>query len=239
MRWIFSSLILFCIFSAAAQDKEAIVNVNLPAISPKADSLIKDTLIKMAMAYPAIAQGQELVNLEKYSLKRAKSAWLDMVSIQGNINEFVINKSDNANFFPKYNLGLNMPLGIFGRTSAEVNMAKSRIGVANARKDMEVRALKKDVLSRYETYKEKRQLLELQQSIAIDQSDKYKIIQRQYSNDKVELAKVNEGYQDYLRELSKMHTLEKDLNIAELELEELIGADLPAVIQAVLNKAGR
>ncbi len=79
-------------------------------------------------------------------------------------------KKDNngvkiPNYYPIYNLGVNIPFDIFTRTTNNVKIARENYYMTTAAKNQKFREIKADVLTKYENYLLARQLVELQSRI--------------------------------------------------------------------------
>jgi outer membrane protein TolC len=205
------------------------------------DSVVQNRLVALAMQNPVFAEADALINSAQFELKRAKSAWMNTVVVSGNINEFVINNTTinglpASTLYPKYNFGINVPLGLFSRQ--EKNISREKVKQYEAQKDSRVRAIRKEVLIRYENYKEKKMLFELQKQLTEGQYSTYQQRQKDYANRELnDLKEVNKEYILWVEQRSQQRTREKDLLVAELELEEIIGMKLSdALNSASLNK---
>jgi outer membrane protein TolC len=182
-----------------------------------------------------------MISAAQYELKGTNTAWLNSIVLSGNINEFVINNTNingipASTLYPKYNIGVNIPLGIF--TRQEKNIAKEKVKIYDSQKDQKKRALIKEVLQRYENFKEKKELLDLQKLITDEQYSNYQQYQRDFASGEVkDIKDVNKEYQLWLQERTKLRTSEKDLKIAQLEIEEIIGTNFLDVLKTItINK---
>lgn len=171
------------------------------------------------------------VRIAEIARRKANSSFLGSVSLGGNVNEFVINNSPAANFFPKYNFGLTIPLDMFAKNRAEKRTANEMIIINTAQKELIGEAVKAKILIRYENYKEKKELLELQRIVTDNDIAAYDKAQRDYKGDIITINDVNNIYKDLIISKSYLATREKDLNIAIIEIEEMIGVPLKTVLE--------
>ena len=195
------------------------------------DSLIKIKLVNLAMNNPNIRIADANIRIAEADLNRAKLAWLNSVVVGANINEFVVQNSAAASFFPKYNVGASVPLDIFSRTKREKKVARENILINNELKKDKQTFLKSEVLMRYENYKEKREVVILQKSYMEYDFSAYEAAQKAYSEGDMTIDDMNKTHQIYLTEKSKLVTRERDLNIAIIQLEELIGVPVSQALQ--------
>ena len=87
---------------------------------PLIDSLVKQKLIELALKNPVMNQSDAMLGGARYELKGEKTEWLNTLVVSGNINEFVINNTtinglQASNLYPKYNVGVNIPIGFRAR----------------------------------------------------------------------------------------------------------------------------
>ncbi|HEX8333482.1 MAG TPA: TolC family protein [Segetibacter sp.] len=204
------------------------------------DSLIKDRLVSLALQNPAFAESDADINGAKFEAKQAKSFWLNSITLSGNLNEFVVNNATingvpASTLFPKYNLGVSIPLGLLG--SQEKNIAKEKIKLYTAQKESKTREIKKDVLILYENYKERKDLFDLQKQITDGVYSTYQQLQKDYASGEIkDIKDVNKQYQTWILERSNQRSKEKDLKIAELEIEGLIGMKMSDAINTITVK---
>jgi outer membrane protein TolC len=197
----------------------------------KSDADIKAQLIALALKNPQAIAAEANVQVAKIARRKAGSAALSSLSVSGNVNEFVINESPAANFFPKYNFGLAIPLDLFSRTRAEKRTAGEQIKINSSEKQLVEDALKARVLVQYEIYKEKKQLLELQRIVTNDDNAAYEKAQNDYKADRISIEDVNKIYRELITSKGFLATTEKDLNIAIVEIEQIIRVPLQSVLE--------
>ncbi len=210
-----------------------------PAINDRpvtADDEIKARLIKLALNNPQVAIDDANVEIALLNRKKASTSWLSSLSVTGNVNEFVINNSPAANFFPKYNLGVAIPFDIFSKSSNEKRVADENIKIANALKIQNENLLKGEVLSRYETFKEQKDLLALQNITAENNFSDYQAAQKNFSDGLITIDELNKFYQAYIAQKIKIISITKDFNIAKILLEQLIGLPIENALQGLYTE---
>jgi outer membrane protein TolC len=174
------------------------------------------------------------VNIAKYNLKKAKASWFDQINLSGNVNEFVIKGSDAANYFPKYNLGVSIPLGLFQKHSNDVKIAQEIITINELTRNEKIKQIRTTVLTKYENYLEKKQILELQMEITEEEYTQWLKAQKDYSVSG-KMDDLNKAYKNYNAELSKQRSAERDLRVAYIELEEVVGFRLDEILSTDIN----
>lgn len=194
-----------------------------------AEDDIKAQLILLALNNAQAVAADATVRIAEIAAQKAKSSFLSSVNVGGNVNEFVVNNSPAASFFPKYNFGLTIPLDMFAKNKAEKRTAGQVIIASRAQKTLIGEALKAKVLIQYEIYKEKKKLLELQQIAVSDDIASYEKAQKDYKDDVITLEEVNKVYREMITSKGTLVSKEKELNIAIIEIEEIIGVPLQSV----------
>lgn len=190
------------------------------------DSLIRIKLVKLALDNPLLEIADANTRIAEEQLKKARSSWLSSVSVGANINEFVIQNSAAASFFPKYNIGAAVPLDIFSRSKREKAIGKENIKISHELKKDKERSIKAETLIRYEDYLEAQEKVFLQRTYLEYNFSAYEGAQHAFSNGEITLEEMNKVYQTYLLEKSNMTSRERDLKVTVIRLEEMIGQPL-------------
>jgi outer membrane protein TolC len=200
---------------------------------------IRERLVQLAMQNPAYEMADHASMAASYQIKIAKSAYLGLLSAQGNINEFTISKPTTTNgtqipyYYPRYNLSLNIPFDIFARTNNTVKIAEENYYLTAAAKNEKFRQIKADVLSKYENYLLARQLVELQGKITQSEYATLKRTESDFAENLVKLETVELVQKEYINEQVKSLTLQRDLNLAKIEIEKVIGVKIEEVESGV------
>jgi outer membrane protein TolC len=195
---------------------------------------IREKLVQLAMQNPVYEMADHAALAATYQIKIAKSAYLGLLSAQGNINEFTISKptyngTQIPYYYPKYNFALNIPFDIFTRTTNNVKIAQENYYMAAAAKNQKFREIKADVLTKYENYLLARQLVELQGKITQSEYATLKRSESDFSENLIKLDEVERVQKSYINEQVKSLTLQKDLNLAKIEIEKVIGVPIEDV----------
>jgi outer membrane protein TolC len=250
MKYILLIAVLHLAYSGLAQsvsrmpdsvrrmvDEQNGVQRNLPrqfttaVAEVNADDVIKNKLVKLALKNADLSIEDANIEIAEIGRRKANTSMLSSVSIGGNINEFVINNSAAANFFPKYNAGIAIPLDIFAKTKAEKRTADQMINIGEARKQQRIKTIRTNVLVLYEIYKEKSQQVQLQKISMESDLEAYDKGQKDFvTGDGITLSELNNLYKVTIMEKAVLATKEKEFNIAVIELEEMIGTSLDKVL---------
>lgn len=191
-----------------------------------AEDVIKNHLIKIALKNPAFTIDDANIEIAELNRKKAAASWLGSIRFGGNVNEFVINNSAAASFFPKYNFGLALPFDIVSRTKNDVRIAKQNIVIANAIKKQNELDIKAQTLTRYEDFKEKSDLVSLQNIILANNLADYELAQKNFQDGTITIEAVNNVYKNYMHERNLLITYKRDLSVSIVALEQMLGMPL-------------
>jgi outer membrane protein TolC len=233
MRYFFAAFLLISQFLQA----------QTPTPLYRPDSLrvgdIREKLVQLAMQNPTYEMADHASLAAGYQIKVAKSAYLGLFNAQANVNEFTIQRQKDANgqyipnYYPIYNLALNIPFDIFTRTSNNIKIAKENYDITLAAKNQKFRDIKADVMTRYENYLLAKQLVELQTKITQNEYATYKRAESDFAENLIKLEDVERAQKSYINEQVRSLTLQKDLNLSKIEIEKIIGVKIEDVERGV------
>lgn len=204
------------------------------------DSLkIEERLVQLAWRNsPEASRVERQVAISGKRINLAKTAWMNQIVVTGNLNELSINqlrgKTDPnipQTLFPRYNFGVNVPLGIFSQQANNLAIAREEKGAA----EDEVNRLKLDiraqVLNRYRVYLIRKESMEIQREILQEVTVRFKGVQLLFREGKAKFEEYDQATQAYNSERLRKVSVEGDLALAKIELERLIGLRLEQVIR--------
>lgn len=200
---------------------------------------IREKLVLLAMQNPNFEIADRKVNIGQYTLNRAKGAWLGILAASGNLNELSIKGNSGANgslYFPRYNFSLNLPLDFFSAKKNDVKIARENLYIAKAEKNIQYRSLRREVLAKYEDYLMHKEKLELQSRRTQTEYTKYKIAEKDFEDNQVEAEEFNKAESNYLDQQMRKSEMQRNYNVAKLELEEMIGVTIEEVIASIQSK---
>jgi outer membrane protein TolC len=204
---------------------------NTKKIMLSEDDLIKEKLIVLALNNPQVKAVDATIIIAEIARNKANSSLLSSVSVGANLNEFALSNSKTASLYPKYNLGLAIPMDIFAKSKAEKKTANQNIVINKYQKQQIETFLKAKVLVQYEVYKEKKELLQFQKRSMEDDIAAYEKAQKDFKDEVITLEELNKIYKVSIGERGLLVSKEKDLNIATIQLEEIIGVPLKTVFE--------
>lgn len=173
-----------------------------------------------------------------YDIKKAKAAWLNQLSPSFNVNEFSIKSFGSSvaqvnNFFPRYNINLSLPLGMFSTRAADVKIARLKTEKANYQRESNLANLKQQIKTNYQTYLSGKYLLALQESLLQDEKILLDRVTGMFENNQVDLEVFTSASRKYNDLLVKKVNLLQTINTAIYNLEELLGMKLEDAINKV------
>lgn len=181
--------------------------------------------------YPTNEIAQRTVIISEKELKQAKWSWFENISAQGNLNEFTMNPGEHerALFYPRYNFSARLTVGMFATIPAEVKKKREELSIAKAQLDQQKLDLRAEVLRRYQDYLMYESLLETQIKNFEDAFASFSLAEQRFKNGTITLEEYNIHLQKYNGEQVLRIQAENRLNIARIDLEQLIGIKLSEV----------
>ena len=184
---------------------------------------------------------EELINkaqAAKYEIDLAKWSWLRTITASGNLNEYTINpekvQSLNRNyspFFPRYNFGLTISLGTIFLTPIETKVARSTYQATEDQINQQKIRLRAEVLTRYQNYLMNQKLFEIQNEVTEDEYSEFLLMEQDFKAGDVTLEDYKTSLRSYNEELTKRISLERDLKLSQIALEEVVGVRLEDIPQ--------
>jgi outer membrane protein TolC len=201
----------------------------------KLDSMIYDNvrekLVDLAMQHPENAISNAQIAIAENNLRKAKGSWTNIFFASFNLNEFTLNGSPSAAFWPKYNFGVNMPLDIVSRTSNDIKNARQTVEISNAMKNDTYRKLRAEVLSKFENYLFHREMYETSSVVTDEAYTAFLSMQEKYKIGDVNDIDYSITFRQFNDAKMRQREQQRDMNVAKLEVERLIGVDLDEVLK--------
>jgi outer membrane protein TolC len=190
---------------------------------------IREKLVQLALQNPNYEIADRRVSIAEYNLRKAKGSWLGLFSAQGNLNELSLKSNGGGNglngqiFYPRYNFSLTLPLDFFSAKSNDVKAARENLYIAEAEKNERYRAIRREVLSKYEDYLMNKEKFELQARITQAEYTRYKLAEKDFEENRITAEAFNKIEAVYFEQLMRKTEMQRNLNVVKLELEEMIG----------------
>lgn len=239
-KGILVTLIAFCCgmvaFAQQPANNKPRTNTTYPGNTKDTGKLmdIRERLVQMAMQNPSYEIVDRLIAVSKYQVKKAKGSWLGVIGIQGNLNEFSITppagSAAGSLYFPRYNIGVTIPLDIFSTKSNDIKIAKQNQGIAEAQKNQKFREIKARVLTKYEDYLMFKAKSEAQNQVTQDAYLVYMTAEKDFSDGFLKQDDYNKAVRLYQDEKIKALELTRNYNVVKIEMEEMIGVPVEYVL---------
>ncbi len=173
------------------------------------------------------------IKIAKKSIGVNASEWLDIFRANGNINEFTIDPGSSPNpnnYYPRYNFSASFSLGMFLSIPTRTKIAKidleNQIELQNSQK-LKIRA---QVLRLYEAYRRNKELFKIQTNLTDEAYSSYVISEQQFKSGEITLEEWTVQFKNYNSSVEQKITRESELEIAKINLEEVIGVNIDDIL---------
>lgn len=167
----------------------------------------------------------------KYAAKKTSWEWLNQIALSGNLNEFTLSgNSQFASYYPRYNIGVTIPLGIFFTTPYQIKQAKAIYHESLDRINSQKMDIRAHVTEAWETYRMYHREMTIQQQINENAYSDFLASEKKFKDGKISLTVYNSSLVRYSDILILKIVLEKNLAVSKSDLERLIGVRLERVI---------
>lgn len=180
------------------------------------------------------------VKISEYAVKRNRADWWDIIHLQGNLNEFTVNKyllnkddeadrAQRADFYPLYNIRANISLGMFVRIPYNARINKEQVAIAESNLDARKLEIRNQVMKTYNEYVLKEKIYKIQAQVFSDVENAHKLLEQKFKNGETSFEAYSASQGNYSRASIILLTAETDYKNIKLDLEKLIGVALEDV----------
>jgi outer membrane protein TolC len=173
------------------------------------------------------------VNVAQAAVKQSASAWLDIVSFTGNLNEFTINPESDVrgrgDFYPRYNVAARISLGQLLSIPATTKMNKERVIIAQSNVNAQKMLVRNSVLKAYNEYQLREKMYKVQSQLLLDNETSHKLIEQRFKNGETNFETYSASLSNYSSMSIGQLEAERNYKNAKLDLEQLIGMRLEDV----------
>lgn len=230
MRLLLLTLILCCFIVAARAQSVDYNRVILP--DHLSDVEFEEKLVQLAWKnHPSNKVVYNDLRAAQYETKIASSAWLDMVRLSGNLNEFNLESGDDprSQFFPRYNIGLVIPLGAFQGMPARIKRGRELEEIAMHNINEQKLAIRATVLKLYNSYLMYREIFNIRSQELEEASASFLVTEQRFKAGQESYDKYSAGLHLLNRIKIERVTAQTDYLNAKLSIEEYIGVRLEDV----------
>jgi outer membrane protein TolC len=226
--------IVFCLLISTAAFGQAVDynKIILPAGAQTID--FAEKLVQLAWKNnPNNEMYRREVNVAMYEVKKSSAEWGEIVSFQGNLNEFVINPGSDqlsrAMFFPKYNIRAEVSLGMLFRIPYNVKQNRERVVIAQSQVNAQKLAVRNQVLRAYNEYTMREKIYKIQNQLALDSETSHKLVEQKFKNGEITFETYSASLSTFSGIQLAQLDAEKEFRNAKLDIELLIGMKLEDV----------
>jgi|SRR6516225_1410450 len=205
---------------------------NAVNFNPNVDS-IAEALVGLAMNNASIKNTENNASYNEYLYRKDKTMWFNTLILQANVNEYSINQGSlggdplkQSTQYPRYNIGLIVPVGIFFGNPKQTKADFYRYQSALDQVNMERQSVRREVLITYQEYLMNKKLIDLQQEVVHDYEVIYEKNNEKFTKGQITLESYNYSSMMYHNELTKQVTMMGAVKVAEAKLEALIGMNI-------------
>ena len=205
---------------------------NTPLLNRDTTSAIEEKLVALALQTPEFNNIEHQSKIDEYQLKAAQNQWMNLLAFSVNYNERTFDKSSTANsyVYPRYNLGLTVPLGtIFSKTA--VKSAKESVAIGKNNREILRKTIRQEVLTKYKEYVAYGKLIEMQSEMLNDVQTQLAQVEEKFRAGTLPLEAYNAAQKGTASETAALINLKLQQEIKELEIEQMIGVPLESVLK--------
>lgn len=199
-----------------------------------ADTAVERRLVSLALSGPTFDASAHQNRINELELKRAKSAWLNLLTISTSYYDQSANKQTAGNtayVYPKYYFSLSIPLGIIFSQGNQVKMARESLALSKNKQEDLARSLKVDVLSKYKQYRVYTSLIDMQSEMINDVVVGATQVEDKFKKDQVTVDVFIAAQKSRNEEIAKLLNLRLQQDLIKLDIEKIIGMPLDHVLR--------
>jgi outer membrane protein TolC len=200
------------------------------------DTIIENRLVLLALMQPNYEQTLHQQKIFEYQLKKQRESWLNLLTFSTTYNDQSFAKPTTTNgttayVYPKFFIGVNIPLGLIVSNGTDVKITKESELIAKGQQEELAKSIKASVLINYKEYKANEKLLAIQNQAIDDEQANFIQLEQKFKNGTATLDAYNEASRKYNDEQVKMINLQLQQDLIKVELERLIGRKLEDVLK--------
>jgi outer membrane protein TolC len=227
------NLILLLFISTAAIGQNVDYNkIILPSGVQTSD--FAEKLVQIAWRnHPSNEVFRREVNVQGYEVKKSSVQWLDIIHVQGNLNQFVLNPESDiysrAAFFPKYNVHGDMSLAALFTIPYNTKQNKERVIIAQSQVNAQKLLVRNTVLKAYNEYLLREKIYKIQTQLALDNETSHKLVEQKFKSGEITFETYSMSLTTFSTTTLAQLESERDFKNSKLDLEQLIGMRLEDV----------
>jgi len=174
------------------------------------------------------------VKLAELEVKKSSAQWLNIITVQANLNEFNLNPDadvqNRSDFFPRYNFGARIPLGIFVEIPSQTRQSRQRVLMSQDELNAQMLETRRTVVKTYNDYILAENIYKVQFQQYSDAESAMKLIEQKFKNGELTFEAYTNSQTNFNRMAIQFMQAERDYKNTKLDLEQLIGIRLEDVM---------
>lgn len=221
------SLASFMVKAQSIDYNKIIVTEQISAIS------FEERLVQLAWRnHPSNKVVTQKVELAQSLRAKARWSWLDNIYVEGNYNEFTgqdeVDDLARA-FYPRYNVGVRLPLSIFVQTPLSAQAANDQVLMSEFDVNTKKLEVRESVLLAVERLKERFKVIKLRERIQEDYFLMFQSAEKKFKAGEITLEAYRETSQAYYMKEEEIIQARSIFNQQRIALEGMIGLELKDV----------
>ena len=243
-----SIVLVLALFSFVAVNAQDPTGRNQKEGLNRIDSITKDDakklLVAMALQNPNYQIAMAKIKSAKWEVAKAKGAWLGMFVASGNFNEITMKGLNSGTidpvtglrtginlFFPRYNFSVKIPLDLFTTKANDVKIKREALTIAEKERELKEREIRKEILVRFEDLLMHKEKLEINARLLQLELSDYNFAEKEFRDERISSDAFKTAEASYFDMKMRYAELNRNYNVAKIELEELVGAELDNILR--------
>jgi outer membrane protein TolC len=223
------TLILLCTVGFAQQ-----IDYNLIILPTNASQIeFPEKLVRIAWQNnPVVNVLNSEVEKSNLEVKYSQRRWSEYIVVTGNINEFNLNNSNTSEvplFFPRYNISASINLGTFIANPLKTKVEKENVKISLETINQKKLEIRSEVLQRYQTYISFKEIYDLRAQMVEDALSDFILKEQKFSRGEIVITEYTQALDYYNQQKINKIQSEREMVVARIVLEELIGVKLSDV----------
>jgi outer membrane protein TolC len=172
-------------------------------------------------------------NIANIDVRQNTTAWLDIVTVSGNLNQFTLNPASDvygrSTFYPKYNIGAAISLGKLFSIPYTTKKSKEALVIAQSNVNAQKLAVRNSVMKAYNEFVMREKMYKVSSQLLLDNETSHKLIEQRFKNGETNFETYSLSLTNFSSITLNQLDAEKNYKNAKLDLEQLIGMRLEDV----------
>ena len=203
------------------------------------DTVMENRLVALALHGPDYDITVHQAKMDELAVKQAKTTWLNLLSISGDYNNLTFAKQTNAAYvYPKYLIGITIPLGIIFSQGNSVKTARESMKKGLDQQEITARQLRTTVLGKYKQFKMYTNLIEMETEVSNDVQANFSQAEENFRQGKITVDAYIAAQRLKNEEMTKILNLQLQQDLIRLDIERMIGVPLDQVLYTKPRSGG-